>query len=425
MRFRELLNENRDPLISALVTDTGGAISVAELEGVRAGLERWSKLGQEMMTPPPPRPSARKGYTIHSSYRPYELVGVLAPWNAPLILLFIDAVPALMAGSTVLLKPSEITPRFAEPLKAIVDKLDEPLRDAIQIVVGGAVTGAAVVNEADLICFTGGLKVGRIVSKRCAERLIPVFLELGGKDPVIVDASADLETASSSVVWAALLNTGQNCFSVERVYVHQDVHEEFLRLVVDKAADVARRGIMQPMISKGQAEIIRTQLDDASQKGAKTHLGGKVVINGNGGTCVEVTVVSDVNHDMTLMTEETFGPIIPIMMFRNIEEAIDLANDSVYGLSGAVFALPKEVAMEIGSVLNVGLLGINEAGTTAIVNDAEKTSFGLSGVTNSSRMGKSSIKRFVRSCAQVVKEDPTAAHPNWFNPVSIETGHKT
>lgn len=315
----------------------------------------------------------------------------------------------------MVMKPSEMTPRFVQPLLEVLDRVEGELGEVLRVVVGRKEVGKALVDCVDMVCFTGGVEVGRMVARQCAERMIPVYLELGGKDPVIVDETAELETASSAIVWGGLLNTGQNCFSVERVYVLENVYEEFVHMLVEKVREVEENGDLAPMTVAKQGEVIRAQIADAVSKGAKIEVGGKVYKDDEGATWVQGTVVTNVNHNMEIMREETFGPVIAVMRVSSVDEAVELANDSVYGLSGAVFSLPKKKAMEIGDRLNVGLVGINQAGASVLVGDAEKTSFGISGLGVCSRNGKISIMRFVRTCAQVVKQNPLQHDPWWFN----------
>ena len=241
--------------------------------------------------------------------------------------------------------------------------------------------------------------------------MIPVFLELGGKDPAIVLASADLELAANSILWGSTANAGQSCLSIERVYVQDTVFDNFVALISLKAkelllnADNINHGEVGPIIFEKQATIINEHLADAIEQGAEIVTGSTQCEKINGGFYCRPTVVTKVTHHMKLMQEETFGPIIPIMPFHTTEEAISLANGTVYGLSGAVFAGTVEEAMKVGSQIEAGAISINDAALTAIMHEGEKNAFKLSGI-GGTRMGPSAIKRFMRQKVFIIKEQP-------------------
>ena len=240
-----------------------------------------------------------------------------------------------------------------------------------------------------------------------AEHFIPAFLELGGKDPAIVLASADLDKASDGILRSSCLASGQACLAIERVYVHESVHDRFVDLLVEKSKRVRlnypdiNSGEIGPMIFDKQADIIDEHLDEAVRKGAVIRCGGKSQ-NLGGGRFVPATVVTNVNHTMKLMTEETFGPVTPVMKFRTTEEAVALANDTVYGLSGAVFAGTLEEARAVAERVNAGGMSLNDAGLTRETYEAEKHSFGYSG-TGGSRHGDAGLLRFFRKKAMLAQ----------------------
>jgi succinate-semialdehyde dehydrogenase/glutarate-semialdehyde dehydrogenase len=341
----------------------------------------------------------------------YPLVGVISPWNAPMMLALLDAVPALFAGSAVLLKPSEITPRFAGPLFESVAAVPE-LAAVFDCVMGDGATGQAVIAQADLICFTGSVPTGRKIAVACAERLIPCFLELGGKDPVIVTASADLDRATTAVLRGAAHATGQVCFSVERIYVDAGIHDAFVAMLIDKAGQVRvnsddpRAGHLHPFTFAPQAAIVEAHLADAVAKGATIHTGGVVETIG-GGLYMYPTVVTGVDHSMLLMRDETFGPILPVMPFRTIDEAVTLANDTVFGLTASVIAGDEAEALPIAERINAGSVFLQDTFLTFGKNRTVGTnSFGFSGL-GGSRTGPESILRFVRRKALMTQHgDP-------------------
>ena len=265
------------------------------------------------------------------------ITGVISPWNAPLMLALLDAVPALFAGSAVLLKPSEVTPRVIETLFETVREVPE-LAAVFDYVTGPGEVGQAVIAEADTVCFTGSVPTGRKVAVACAERLIPCNLELGGKDPAIVTASADLDRAATAVLRGAVYATGQVCYSVERVYVHERVHDAFVARLVELAnavrlnADNPRAGHIGPFTFAPQAEIVNGTSTTRSPKARKIRTGGAVEDIG-GGLYLRPTVLTGVTTTMLIMQDETFGPVPPGDGLSDTDEAIRLANDTQFGLT--------------------------------------------------------------------------------------------
>ena len=349
---------------------------------------------------------------IESQVVAYPLVGVISPWNAPLMLALLDAIPALFAGSTVLLKPSEVTPRVIEALFETVREVPE-LAAVFDYVAGAGDIGQAVIQQADTICFTGSVPTGRKVAVACAERLIPCNLELGGKDPCIVTETADLERAATAVLRGAVYATGQVCYSVERVYVHESVHDAFVALLVEKAAQVRlnadnpRAGHIGPFTFAPQADIVMRHIEDARAKGAKVLTGGAIE-NIDGGLYLRPTVLTHVTHDMEIMRDETFGPCIPVMAYRDVEEAIRLANDTEFGLTGSVIAGSAEEAKAIGRRLNAGGIFLNDTFLTfAKLRTFGTDSFGWSGY-GAPRIGPESLRRFLRRKSLMLQTGPVA-----------------
>jgi acyl-CoA reductase-like NAD-dependent aldehyde dehydrogenase len=352
--------------------------------------------------------------TIRDQYVPYGLVACISPWNFPVTLSLIDAVPALAAGCAVLVKPSEVTPRFAGPLRRALARVPE-LAAVLELVDGGAETGRALVDVADAVCFTGSVATGRKVAEAAAARFIPAFLELGGKDPAIVLASADLEMATDVVLRGSIANNGHACMSLERVYVQRPVFEPFLRRLVEKAQGVQlafpdpRSGYLGPLIFERQARVIEAQLADARAHGAHVLTGGEIETLGGGLYC-RPTVVVDVDHSMLLMREETFGPVIPVMPFDTAADAIALANDSDFGLSACVLAGTVEEAMAVGREIDAGGISLNDGCLTYMTYEGEKNSFRYSGL-GGSRMGAQGLRRFFRRKALIQQHGRAAGVP--------------
>jgi succinate-semialdehyde dehydrogenase / glutarate-semialdehyde dehydrogenase len=344
---------------------------------------------------------------------PYPLLGVISPWNAPLMLSLIDAVPALVAGCAVIIKPSEITPRFVEAIMQTIADVPE-LAKVLTYVVGDGETGQDIINNADSICFTGSVPNGRKVAEACARRFIPVFLELGGKDPLIVTETANLEKAATAALRGACFGTGQVCFSIERIYVQEKVHDAFIDLLVRKAETVVLnypdvdKGQIGPFGTVRQSQIVDEHLDDAVAKGAAIRTGGKSV-NLGGGVYMRPTVLTGVNHQMKIMKEETFGPVMPVAKYADVEEAIRLANDTIYGLSASVIAGSEPEARKIGERLEAGTISLQDTFLTLFQTyDVESNAFKFSGM-GGARTGPGSILRFFRKQACLVnRADPAS-----------------
>lgn len=407
-RWRAQLIGAQREILEALATDTGRyLIAASEFQSVPATIERWcrtvAELGVEREDTPFTVMSTNPAIRFRAQYVPYPLVGVISPWNFPFTLAFIDAIPALLAGCAVLIKPSEVTPRFAEPVRRTIEAVPE-LAQVLSILPGARETGEALVELVDVICFTGSVRTGRLVAENAARHFIPAFLELGGNDPMIVTASADLERATDVALRSTCLATGQACQSIERVYVHRSIYDRFVEMLVAKARRVEpnwpdlHSGTIGPFIFARQADIVAEQLADAVAKGARVLCGGR--IEDHGGKWLRPTVLVDVDHTMKVMTEETFGPVIPVMPYDDIEQAIELANEGVYGLSAAVIAGTLEEAEAIGRRLDAGGISLNDGSLTAICHEAEKHSFKLSGM-GGSRMGPAGYLRFFRKKALI------------------------
>ena len=404
LRLAEAVSYRREAIARALAIDTGRQrVSGLEIDGVIASIRGWAAQAPGLMpegwTPGRSNPAIRHA----PQFVPYALVGVISPWNFPLTLSMIDTVPALLAGCSVLIKPSEVTPRFVVAVEEAIAAAG--LSDVLGFVLGDGAAGAGLIAAADAICFTGSVATGRKVAAAAAERMIPAFLELGGKDPLIVLASSDLELATDAALRGSVLSTGQACQSIERIYVQRAVHDALLKRLIDKASEVRLNwpdissGDIGPIIFERQAAILSRQIADAVARGAHVHTGGAIEIHG-GGLWLRPTVLSGVDHSMQVMTEETFGPILPVMAFDTQADAVRLANESVYGLSAAVFAGTLEEAERVGRALEAGAVSLNDAALTGLFHEAEKQSFKLSGM-GGSRMGPAGFQRFLRRKALI------------------------
>lgn len=409
------MGRHRHALTEALTADTGrAAISKIEVDAIIKTLERWADSAPAIIAAAQPEDRLTAIPTVTTTTRlvPYALVGVISPWNFPLTLALIDAIPALAAGSAVIIKPSEVTPRFIRPLKVAIAEVPD-LAAVLTLIEGDGATGAALIEQIDFIAFTGSVATGRKVGEAAARAFIPASLELGGKDPMVVLGSADPDKAADTALRASVLNTGQACQSIERVYVSREIAGPFLEALVRKAQEARLNypdigaGDVGPFIFARQAEIVQSQIDDAVAKGARVLAGGQVETLG-GGKYLRPTVLVDVTDDMAIMAEETFGPVIPVTIFDTVDEAITYANGGIFGLSAAVLAGTVEEAEAVAVRLNAGGISINDGSLTGLVWEAEKSSFGKSGL-GPSRMGESGLLRFFRK--QVIIRQSGSALP--------------
>lgn len=386
--WAERIKAHRTALVEADSIDTGyGQISRVAPDMVLAAIMRSAAHAPAVFQ------QARRTGTSpgvpHVNYdtnlKPYPLAGVISPWNAPLMLSTLHVIAPLLAGCAVIVKPSEVAPRFVEPMMQTIREVPE-LAKVLTFTLGDGETGQAVVQNVDIVNFTGSVANGRKVAEACAKRFIPAILELGGKDPVVITENADLEKAATAVLRGAVTSTGQVCFSIERVYVQENVHDAFVERLIKEAERVElnypdmNKGQIGPFIFARQAEIVDAHLDDALAKGAKIRTGGKSEKLG-GGLYMRPTVLTDVNHDMAIMKDETFGPVMPVMKYRTDEEAIRLANDAYFGLSAAVIGGSVEEARRIGDRIDAGVLSVQDTFLTfAGFGVVESEAFGCSGM---------------------------------------------
>jgi len=398
-RWRAEWQRRAPEIIRALSVDTGRyLIAGGEVQSVVGMIDRWTQLVPQLAVEEQLQSPTMPNISYRSQHVPYALVGIISPWNFPVSLCFIDAIPALLAGCAVYVKPSEITPRFVEPALQSIAAVPE-LAEVFVIQPGGRDSGAQLVERADVVCFTGSVTTGRLVAENAARNFVPAFLELGGNDPLIITASADLERATDVALRATSLATGQACQSLERVYVDRRIYPAFIEQLVAKARVIEpnwpdiHAGTIGPFIFGKQADTVALQLADAVAKGARILCGGQ--IEDHGGKWLRPTVLVDVDHSMLVMSEETFGPVIPVMPYDTIDEAIELANDGVYGLSAGVIAGTLEEAESIGRRIDAGGISLNDGSLTAMCHEMEKHSFKLSGM-GGSRMGPAGYLRFFR-----------------------------
>jgi succinate-semialdehyde dehydrogenase/glutarate-semialdehyde dehydrogenase len=333
------------------------------------------------------------------AYEPLGVVGIISPWNFPFSIPTGEVVMALMAGNTVVLKPSEFTPLVADAIKRLFASAGFP-EGVFEIVQGDGSTGAALVESGiDKIFFTGSVRTGKKIAEGAARRLLPVVLELGGKDAMIVCEDAPFERTVRGAVWGAFANCGQVCASVERLYVAEPIAEKFISAVVDEVKRLrlgAPSGCetdIGPLINEGQLNIVSDQVADAVAKGARVLTGGRRR-DDLGGFFFEPTVLVDVNDSMKVLNEETFGPVLPIKVVRDEEEAIREANNTRYGLLASVWTADNERGRRIARKVEAGTVIINDAVYTH--GAAQTPWFGVKESGLGTTHGKAGILEFVR-----------------------------
>ncbi|WAJ43482.1 aldehyde dehydrogenase family protein [Mycobacterium sp. Aquia_216] len=367
-RWLDWIVDNQDRILGLVHREAGKSWGDAQLELLvcMEVINYYTKHGAEFLADETRRPhgpaSATKGLRIR--YRPYELVGVITPWNYPLGMPMLDVPQALMAGAAVLTKPSEETPLgWAEVAKGWNEIGAPPV---LGCVTGRGETGRAVVDAVDMVQFTGSTKTGRQVGIRCAERLIPVSLELGGKDAMIVLSDAPLQRTIRGAIWAGLFNSGQSCVAVERIYVEEPLYDEFTSGLVEQVNKL-RQGHdaagsfstdIGALANEAQMAIVERHVSDAVARGARILTGGK---RAERGLFYPPTVLVDVDHTMACMREETFGPLLPIMKVSSEDEAVALANDTPYGLGASVWTASKDRGERVGRRIEAGGVNINNA----------------------------------------------------------------
>jgi acyl-CoA reductase-like NAD-dependent aldehyde dehydrogenase len=408
-RAQKWMLDNADRLIDTIVSETGKTrddAQLAELGYAAGAFGFWAKNAEKFLRQRRVRTSSPLllGKKALVRYRPRGVVGVIGPWNYPLVNSFGDCIPALAAGNGVILKPSEVTPLTSLLMAECLADCGAP--DGIfQVLTGLGDVGAELIDHVDFIMFTGSTATGKKVAERAAKTLTPVGLELGGKDPMIVLADADVERAANAATYYSMQNGGQTCISVERVYVEEPIYDEFVQRVTAKVAKL-RQGPPQAAGSVDvgavtfdkQAEIVESHVEDAVAKGARIAVGGKRAAGP--GRFFEPTVLLDVDHSMDCMTKETFGPTLPIMKVRDAEEAVSLANDSPYGLQASVWTRDSARGEQIAGRIDSGVANVNEHLISYVALELPMGGWKDSGL--GTRHGEDGIRKYARQQASVV-----------------------
>jgi acyl-CoA reductase-like NAD-dependent aldehyde dehydrogenase len=377
-RYRELrkvaraIHEQMDDIVRTVSAETGKPEAEALSHDVLPTLLTITYLGR--IAPKALRPqrigrvvAPLLGFRSRIEWRPFGVVGCISPWNYPLYLSFMAVVPALLAGNTVVLKPSEVTPATGEWMREVLGALPKDV--AIVVQGTGEVGGALVDAPCDKLCFIGSTETGRKIAEAAAKHLTPMIMELGGQDSAIVCADADLDVASSGILWGAFLNAGQTCTAIERVYVVEDVADQFVTQVVSKLGELEALPEPQigPLSIERQFEVVDRHVRDAVERGAKVLTGGPAQ-SGDGarGSLRQApTVLEGRAEGMAMFAEETFGPVLPIVRVKDEREAIRRTNEEGYNLTASVWSTDSVKARAIASRLKAGTVSINDHAAAA------------------------------------------------------------
>jgi succinate-semialdehyde dehydrogenase/glutarate-semialdehyde dehydrogenase len=403
LRWRALLAHRVEELAELTRAETGKPVADAIVEASAAieHLDRGSRNARRVLGPR--RTKLRlvlAEHAGHLEYQPYGVVGVIGPWNYPILTPLGPTGSALAAGNAVILKPSEYTPMVGQWL---VDSFAEvvPEHPVLQAVHGLGDVGAALCRSGvNKVAFTGSTATAKKVMAACAENLVPVVLEAGGKDALIVDADADVNAAAEAAVWGGMTNAGQTCIGIERVYAVTGVYDAFVAAVVAKAGKLTVGEDIGPITMPGQIDVIRRHIDDALARGGRAVLGGADAVRP---PYVHPTVLVDVPEDSSAVREETFGPTLTITRVADADEAVRLANDVPYGLGGAVFG--KADAVAIARRLHSGMAAVN---STLTFVGMSTLPFGGVGDSGFGRIhGEDGLREFARSKAITVRRGPS------------------
>src|SRR5271166_5918083 len=389
-RFQQLLSERRDevarlicreagkPTVEALNTEVLVVLDAAQFS-IRTA-HRF--LRKQPLPHGNPAMKAKRGHLVRE---PYGVIGIIAPWNYPFSICAVETLGALVTGNAVVLKPSELTPLVALELQKLLHAAGlDP--DLMQVIIGaGAVGGALLESDIDKVIFTGSVATGKRIAEGAAKRLLPMVLELGSKDPMVVLEDADLDVASSGAVWGAMMNCGQTCLSIERCYVQRSIYDRFLELCRQKIEKLrVGEGLgseveMGPLIHERQLRTVEEHVNDAVARGARLLTGGRRMPE-LGPNFYAPTLLADVTHDMRIMQEETFGPALPVAPFHTDDDAVRLANDSPFGLAASVWTTNRKRGEAVAARIRAGTVMVNDAISAFGIAEAPHGGFEQSGI---------------------------------------------
>jgi acyl-CoA reductase-like NAD-dependent aldehyde dehydrogenase len=421
-RAQKWMLDNAERVLDTVVSETGKTYEdaqVADFGYTVSALGFWAKEGPKYLVDehvPSWNNPGTTGKKLILRYAPVGLVGVIGPWNYPITNAFGDCIPALMAGNTVILKPSEVTPLSSLLMADMLRECGIP-EGVFTVATGDGSTGAALIGEVDCVMFTGSTKTGKAVMRAAADALVPCYLELGGKDPMIVCSDANLERAANAAAFYSMNNAGQVCISVERCYVEAAVYDEFVEKVTDNVRAL-RQGAptdvgtvdVGAVIFPPQLDIVDEHVRDAVDKGAKVLTGGHPATGP--GRFYEPTVLVDVDHSMKIMRDETFGPTLPIMKISDAEQGVQLANDSSYGLQASVWTQDVERGESLARRIQAGVVCVNDAQVNYTALNLPMGGWKASGL--GTRHGANGIRKYTKVQSLLVTRHALKREPFMF-----------
>jgi acyl-CoA reductase-like NAD-dependent aldehyde dehydrogenase len=421
-KFQARLQAKKSEIAKAITLEAGKPIAEALVTEVLVVLDAarflidnaWALLRDEPVPHGNLATKLKRGYLVRE---PHGVIGIISPWNYPFSIPATESLAALVAGNAVVLKPSELTPMVALELASLLANAGVP-KDVFQVVVGDGAAGAALLaSPIDKLVFTGSVATGKRIAAACAARLLPVVLELGGKDPMLVLDDADVDVASSAAVWGAFMNAGQACLSVERCYVHRSLYEKFVAACAEKTRTLRvghgedRETDVGPLIRERQVQVVESHVEDAKARGARVVQGGKRLPE-LGLNFYAPTVLTNITQEMRILREETFGPILPIMAFDSDDEAVRLANDSEYGLSASIWTRDAQRGERLARHLHAGTVMVNDVISCFGISEAPRGGVKASGIGRTH--GRFGLEEMVRVKYVDVDRTPGMKKVWWY-----------
>ncbi len=421
-RAQKWMLDNAERIIGVVVSESGKTHEDAQLADFGytvSALGFWAKEAPRYLADervPSWNNPVAIGKKLVIRYAPVGVVGVIGPWNYPITNNFGDCIPALAAGNAVILKPSEVTPLSSLLMEQMMLECGLP-EGVFQVATGDGSTGAELIGSVDCVMFTGSSRTGKAVMKAAADALVPCYLELGGKDPMIVCSDANLERAANAAAFYSMNNAGQVCISVERVYVEAPVYDRFVEMVSDNVRQLRQGEPTAPgTVDVGavtfppQLGVVEDHVQDALQKGAKALVGGHR--RSGSGRFFEPTVLVDVDHSMKIMREETFGPTVPIMKVESVDEAVRLANDSEYGLQASVWTGNVARGEALARQIHAGVVCVNDAQINYTALNLPMGGWKASGM--GTRHGAMGIRKYCKTQSLLVTRRALKREPFMF-----------
>ncbi len=409
-RAQKWILDSAERVLDTVVSETGKTYEDAQLADLgytSVALGFWAKQAGRYLADervPSWNNPLTAGKKLVLRYEPHGLVGVIGPWNYPIVNAFGDCIPALMAGNAVILKPSEVTPLSSLLMAEMLRECGLP-DGVFAVATGDGSTGQALIEQVDCVMFTGSTRTGKAVMKAAAERLVPCYLELGGNDPMVVCADADVDRAANAASFYSMNNAGQVCISVERCYVEAPVYDEFVAKVTETVRGLRQGASTEPgsvdvgaVIFPPQLDIVEDHVRDAVDKGARVLTGGHG--HSERGRFYEPTVLVDVDHTMKIMREETFGPTLPIMKIASAEEGIRLANDSDYGLQASVWTKDLGRGEQLARRMQAGSVCVNDVQANYLALNLPMGGWKTSGI--GTRHGANGIRKYCKTQSLLV-----------------------